>query len=89
LNTKTVVAIILVKATRIRLQKREIPTGTRQRMDNFKVFCVTIFLLVRQVLILPQTIATAFQKRRRQAEVNESEVERLDRLRNPSKYQGK
>jgi hypothetical protein len=58
-------------------------------METLKMICLTLFLLVKQVLFLPQTIATAMQKRRRQGVSRENEVERLDRLRNPSKYQGK
>jgi hypothetical protein len=58
-------------------------------METLKVICVTIFLLVKQILFLPQTIAMALQKRRLRVAIDENEAERLDRLRNPSKYQGK
>jgi len=58
-------------------------------METLKLICLSILLLVKQILFLPQTIATAFQKRRVKLVVNEIEAERLDRLRNPSKYQGK
>mgnify|MGYP006366155971 CR=1 len=37
----------------------------------------------------PQLIANAADQRRRQAIRNELETERLDRIRNPSKYRGK
>jgi hypothetical protein len=58
-------------------------------MDTLKMICLTMFLLVKQVFFLPQTIATAVQKRRQRGISRENEVERLDRLRNPSRYQGK
>jgi hypothetical protein len=58
-------------------------------METLKLICLTIVLLVKQILFLPQTIAMALQKRRVKLVVNEIEAERLDRLRNPSKYQGK
>jgi hypothetical protein len=37
----------------------------------------------------PQTVVVALKQRRRQVLQNEHEVERLDRVRNPSKYLGK
>jgi hypothetical protein len=58
-------------------------------MDTLKMICVTTVLLVKQAWFLPQTIAMAFKQRRRQLLLNEHEIERLDRLRNPSKYRGK
>jgi hypothetical protein len=39
--------------------------------------------------LLPQTVANALKQKRRQIVLHEHEVERLDRLRNPSNYQGK
>jgi hypothetical protein len=44
---------------------------------------------IKQAWLLPQTVALAFKQKRLQTTVNEHEVERLDRLRNPSKYLGK
>ena len=58
-------------------------------MNTLKIICMTIVQLVKQVWFLPQSIANAFQQRRRQAAWNELEAERLDRIRNPSKYLGK
>jgi len=58
-------------------------------MKILKLFCLTIIQLIKQVCLLPQTIANAVKQRRQQAVVNEHEVERLDRIRNPSKYLGK
>jgi CO dehydrogenase/acetyl-CoA synthase epsilon subunit len=58
-------------------------------MDMLKLFCQTVIQMAKQVWLLPQTVANAVKQRRRQIVLNEHEVERLDRIRNPSKYLGK
>ena len=58
-------------------------------MQTLKLIYLTIFQLVKQVGCLPQTITNAIRQRRRQVTWNEHEAERLDRIRNPSKYLGK
>jgi hypothetical protein len=58
-------------------------------MNPLKLIGLTLIQLVRQVCFLPQSIANAVRQRRLQAVRNELEVERLDRIRNPSKYLGK
>jgi hypothetical protein len=58
-------------------------------MHTLKLICLTIIQLAKQAWLLPQSVATAIQQRRRQSVLNELEVERLDRIRNPSKYLGK
>jgi len=58
-------------------------------MDLLKLFCLTIIQVVKQVCLLPKTIALAFKQRQRQTVLDEHEAERLDRIRNPSKYLGK
>jgi hypothetical protein len=58
-------------------------------MNILKLICLTFVQLVKQICLLPQTIANAVQQRRRQTVLNELEAERLDRIRNPSKYLGK
>jgi hypothetical protein len=58
-------------------------------MHTLKLICLTIIQLVKQAWLLPQTVAIAVQQRRQQAVLNEHEAERLDRIRNPSKYLGK
>ena len=58
-------------------------------MNLFKVICFTIAELGKQVWALPATVTANLRKRHQVAEVNEVEAERLDRLRNPSKYLGK
>ena len=58
-------------------------------MNILKLICMTIFQLIKQVWLLPQTIVNAIKQKRREMVRNELEAERLDRIRNPSKYLGK
>jgi hypothetical protein len=58
-------------------------------MYLLKLTCLTIINLVKQVWLLPQTVASAIEQRRRQLTRRQVEVERLDRIRNPSKYAGR
>jgi hypothetical protein len=58
-------------------------------MDKLKLICRTIVELVKQAWLLPQTIALAVEQRRLQLARRQSETERLDRIRNPSKYRGR
>jgi hypothetical protein len=58
-------------------------------MDKLKLICLTIVELVKQAWMLPQTIALAVQQRRLLLARRQSETERLDRIRNPSKYRGR
>ncbi|MGB7748713.1 MAG: hypothetical protein WBN75_15670 [Verrucomicrobiia bacterium] len=58
-------------------------------MQTLKLICLTILQLVKQVWFLPQSFANAVKQRRARSVWNEHEVERLDRIRNPSKYLGK
>ena len=58
-------------------------------MYTLKLICLTIFELVKQAWLLPQTISVAVRRRRQQTVVDQLEVERLDRIRNPSKYRGR
>jgi len=58
-------------------------------MNTLKLIYLTVIQLVKQVWFLPQSFANAAQQRRRQVARNEHEAERLDRIRNPSKYLGK
>ena len=58
-------------------------------MNLFKLIGLTFVQLCRQVWSLPQTISDAFKHRQQQTILNELETERLDRIRNPSKYRGK
>lgn len=74
----------------------DLPAGRKafdQRQENIlnilKLIYLTIIHLARQVWSLPKTIGNAFKQRQRRIVLNELEVERLDRIRNPSKYRGK
>jgi hypothetical protein len=58
-------------------------------MYKLKVICLTIVELVKQAWLLPRTIALAVQQRRQQLTRRQFETERLDRIRNPSKYRGR
>jgi hypothetical protein len=74
------------------------PTGsgtvlTVSHEDNsiypLKLLCLSIVQFINQAWFLPQSIATALRLRRRQMVRNAFEIERLDRIRHPSKYLGK
>jgi hypothetical protein len=58
-------------------------------MYAIKLIWLTIVNLVKQAWLLPQTVAIALQQRRRQLTRHQFEAERLDRIRNPSKYLGR
>lgn len=58
-------------------------------MYILKVICLTIGQLAKQAWLFPQTAMVAFRRKRQHSEQDESEMERIDRLRNPSKYLGK
>jgi len=58
-------------------------------MHTLKLICLTIVRLVKQASLLPQSFADAAKQRERQVVLDELESERLDRIRNPSKYLGK
>lgn len=58
-------------------------------MDILKHICLTVIQLIKQVCLLPQSLVNAVKEGRRQTVLNEREAERLDRIRNPSKYLGK
>ncbi len=58
-------------------------------MNTLKLIWLTLIQLVKQARLLPQSFAIAAKQRRRRTVLNELEAERLDRIRNPSKYRGK
>ena len=58
-------------------------------MNTMKLIYRTIVRLIKQVWLLPHNIENAIKQRRQQVVLNELEVERLDRIRNPEKYRGK
>ena len=58
-------------------------------MHILKLICQTTIGLFRQAWLFPHSVAVALKQRRRQFALNVLEAERLDRIRNPSKYLGK
>jgi hypothetical protein len=47
------------------------------------------WLQLKQVRLLPQRVAQALKEREARVMRDDDEAERLDRIRNPSKYRGK
>jgi hypothetical protein len=58
-------------------------------MHFIKIVGVTILKLAEQVLFLPRNVAAALKERKLRLAHVDNEIERLDRIRNPSKYRGK
>ena len=58
-------------------------------MHVFKLICQTTAGLFKQAWLFPHAVALGLRERRRQSARNALEDERLDRIRNPSKYLGK
>ena len=58
-------------------------------MHTLKLIGLTIVLLVRQVWLLPRTLMDLSRQKRLSAARSEREADRLDRIRNPSRYRGK
>jgi hypothetical protein len=59
-------------------------------VNKLNYIYLTIIQRIKQAWLLPQTVAHAREHRRRwQVVRKEHESDRLDRLRNPSKYLGK
>jgi hypothetical protein len=58
-------------------------------MNPLRLIWQTLIQLVKKVCLLPQTMANTVKQRQQQVVLNELEAERLDRIRNPSKYRGK
>ncbi|MDB6035907.1 MAG: hypothetical protein JWM16_6245 [Verrucomicrobiales bacterium] len=58
-------------------------------MHFIKNVGLTILKLAEQVLFLPRNVATALKERKLRLAHVDNETERLDRIRNPSKYRGK
>jgi hypothetical protein len=67
------------------------PVGSDETnfMYILKLICLTIVNLVKEAWLLPQTVGLALQQRRRKLARQQFETERLDRIRNPSKYAGR
>ncbi len=54
-----------------------------------KLVFLTVVNLVKQAWLFPQSLVVMLKERRQQLTLDAEEVERLDRIRNPSKYLGK
>jgi hypothetical protein len=58
-------------------------------MHVLKLICRTTVDLFKEAWVLPRSVVVALKQRRRRFALNIFEAERLDRIRNPSKYLGK
>jgi hypothetical protein len=58
-------------------------------MHLLKLFFQTTVGLFKQAWLFPHFVAAELKQRRRQFALDVLEAERLDRIRNPSKYLGK
>jgi hypothetical protein len=58
-------------------------------MHALKLICERTVALIKEVLRLPSFFANGLGQRRRQIALEALEAERLDRIRNPSKYLGR
>lgn len=58
-------------------------------MHSLKLICLIILRLLKQVWLVLKSVTAAGRNWPQPAVRNEPEAERLDRLRNPSKYLGK
>lgn len=58
-------------------------------MNVIKLIGLTFVNLAKQVSLLPRNTVLALHQRRARITRRQFEVERLDRIRNPSKYAGR
>ena len=58
-------------------------------MNRLKHIGLTLVQLAKQARALPRVMADSLRQRQVQKVLDERETERLDRIRNPSKYRGK
>lgn len=73
-----------------RVRETDLPAlGQSSSSPGGKGHNMTLVELIKQICLLPQTLAKAAKDRQWQAARNAQEAERLDRIRNPSKYRGK
>ena len=61
----------------------------RNTMRLLKLIIITICGVVKHVCSIPRFVMMAREHRRERVARDEMDVERLDRIRNPSKYLGK
>jgi hypothetical protein len=55
-------------------------------MNRLKLVCLVIVQVLKRIWLLPESTVSAFRQGRQRAARNRLEAERLDRIRNPSKY---
>ena len=60
--------------------------GQEIKVKTLNLIYLAIIGLAKQVWLLPKTIEDVIKQRRQQVVLNDLEAERLDRIRNPSKY---
>jgi hypothetical protein len=58
-------------------------------MKTLKLAWLALLQRVKQACVFPKIFANAARQRQRRIVLDENEAERLDRIRNPSKYLGK
>lgn len=58
-------------------------------MEKLKFLSQAILTLLKQMRMLPERMVKARMQRSRRKVLAQGEAERLDRIRNPSKYRGK
>ncbi len=58
-------------------------------MNLIKLLWLTLDALAKQAWMFPESVAMALKQKRQRIIRNEFEADRLDWLRNPSKYLGK
>jgi len=58
-------------------------------MQKLKPICQAIIHLAKQAWLAPRSVFIAVKRWRQQIILDEREAERLDRIRNPSKFLGK
>ena len=68
---------------------KELDDLSDPHMQKLKGLLRAVINAVTQAWLLLRSVATATRRRRQQAVLKEREAERLDRIRNPSKYLGK
>jgi hypothetical protein len=61
-------------------------TGAAISMHFLKLLCLTFVQFLKWISSVPESIAKAVRQKRHQTGLAEQEAERLDRIRNPSKY---
>ncbi len=75
--------------THLPAERKPYKRRKKNTVNFLKQIALTLIQMGQHVWLLPQTIAKATERRRLQVRLDEREAERLDRIRNPSKYRGK